>query len=151
MNTLQIQKHLKTIHSNLASNVYAANRLPIYVQIPTYIVSNLDIDTKPGSHWVAMHIDSGGVGQYFDSYGRAPTGYHQGFLQRNSRRWDWNTHILQNYYTSVCGEYSLMYLLHKFDGCTMQSFVNLFSGNTLHNDILVDRMFDRYFISNRNM
>lgn len=90
MDTIEVQKYLHKIHSSPSSNVYAANRLPLYVKTPTNLISNLDPDSKPGSHWVGIHIDSNGFGQYFDSYGRPPTGYHKDFLKRNARHWDFN-------------------------------------------------------------
>ena len=146
MDTLEIQHYLKMIHPSLESNVYAANRLPMYTHVPTYIICNLDTDNKPGTHWIALHIDANGSGQYFDSYGRAPTRYHLEFLKRNCKRWDWNVDTIQNDWTSVCGEYCLMYLLYKFRRFSMDSFVKIFTGNTLYNDVLVDTMFRSYFI-----
>lgn len=150
MDTLELQKHMKKIHSSLENNVYAANRLPMYTHVPTYIICNLDADDKPGSHWVAIHIDTNGIGQYFDSYGRTPERYHLQFLKRNCKRWDWNVDRIQNDWTSVCGEYCLMYLLFKFQGCSMHSFTNIFTGNTLYNDNLVDEMFHSYFVKKSN-
>lgn len=146
MDTTELQKYLNTIHPSLQYNVYAANRLPIYTQNPTYIISNLDPDTKPGSHWVAIHIDINGLGQYFDSYGRPPKGYHQTFLKKNSRQWDFNTYRLQNDWTSVCGEYCLLYLYYKYNGNTMSDFIRLFNMETLYNDILLYNMFKSNFI-----
>lgn len=145
MNTIDIQKHLCKIHPSLQFNVYAANRLPIYSHTPTYIISNLDPDTKPGSHWIAIHIDDSGVGQYFDSYGRPPTGYHRSFLKRNSRQWQFNSDRLQNDLTSVCGEYCLLYLYYKFNGNKMSDFIRIFDTNTLYNDILLHDMFKCFF------
>lgn len=109
MDTQEIEKYLYEIHPNLKFNVYAANRLPITVEVPAYIISNLDPDSKPGSHWIAIHIDKNHIGQYFDSYGRPPSGYHRTFLKRNSHRWDFNAKKLQDDWTSFCGEYCLMY------------------------------------------
>lgn len=147
MNTKEIQKHLCKIHSSLQYNVYAANRLPIYTQTPTYIISNLDPDTKPGSHWIAIHIDENGFGQYFDSYGRPPRRYHQSFLKRNSRQWNFNSNRIQHDWSSVCGQYCLMYLYFKFNGNSMFDFTKRFDANTVSNDILLYDMFKSCFIN----
>ncbi|CAK1594571.1 unnamed protein product [Parnassius mnemosyne] len=56
----------------------------------------MDTDDKPGSHWVALYIDTNDVGQYFDSYGRSPVRYHLEFLKRNCKRWNWNVDRIQN-------------------------------------------------------
>lgn len=145
MNTFDIQSNLRKIHPSLQYNVYAANRLPIHVQTPAYLISNLDPDTQPGSHWIAIHIDSHGVGEYFDTYGRSPTGYHRMFLNRNSKQWNFSNHRIQNEWTSVCGEYCLMYLLYKFNKQRLMEFTNQFSSNTLNNDMLLYMMFKSYF------
>lgn len=145
MNTIDIQQCLHYIHPTLQNNVYAANRLPLHVKTPTYLISNLDKDIEPGSHWIAMHIDRNGVGQYFDSYGRPPTGYHRGFLNRNARQWDFNRYRLQHDLTSVCGEYSLTYLYYKFYGNTMMDFIKFFSINKISNDIFIYKLFATLF------
>lgn len=137
MDTIEIQTHLSKIHPSLEGNVYAANRLPVYVATPYYMISNLDPDTKPGSHWIAIHIDRNRIGHYFDSYGRKPTGYHLTFLNRNSRVWDFNCVRIQNDWTTVCGEYSIMYLYHKFQGKSTIDFIHVFGSNTVLNDILL--------------
>lgn len=146
MNTLEIKKYLRQIHPTIENNVYAANRLPIHIGAPSFLVSNIDPDTKAGSHWVAIHIDKNNVGQYFDSFGRAPTGYHRTFLDRNCRVWHFNTKRIQNDWTPVCGQYSLVYLFCKFHGNSMLDLVNLFEkSSTLSNDVLVCELFKCYF------
>lgn len=147
MNTLELQKCLHKIHPSLKHNVYAANRLPIHVEAPVFVISNLDVDTQPGSHWIAIHIDNKRVGQYFDSFGRPPTGFHKTFLNRNCRLWDFNTKRLQNDWTTVCGEYCCVYLHYKFYGNSMFDFTHVLQENdTLSNDILVCEMFKYYFL-----
>lgn len=149
MNTIDIQKYLKQIDLYIENNVYAANRLPIHVHLPTYIISNLDNDNKPGSHWVAIHIDANGFGQYFDSYGRPPHGYHQMFLKRNSKMWNYNINRIQNDYTSVCGSYCLLYLYYKYHGRTLNEFQRLFGINTICNDMTLFSLFNQYFKANK--
>lgn len=146
MNTLEIQECLLKIHPSLHKNVYAANRLPIRIQKPTLLVSNLDSDTQPGSHWVAIHIDDSSVGQYFDTYGRPPEGFQRTFLDRNCRVWDYNTKRIQNDWTSVCGEYCIVYLYYKYHGKSLSEFTSNFDSNlTMQNDIVLYDMFKYYF------
>lgn len=145
MNTLEIQYYLRKLDPKLECNVYAANRLPIYTGIPAYIISNLDSDNKPGSHWIAMHIDANGFGQYFDSYGRPPQGYHRMFLERNCRMWNYNINRIQNDFTTVCGEYCLLYLCYKYNGETLKDFQQLFGGSTISNDEILCVLFKKLF------
>lgn len=146
MNTVEIKKCLYKIHPSLHNNVYPANRLPIHIEVPTFIVSNLDSDNQPGSHWVAIHVGKNNIGQYFDSFGRAPTGFHRAFLNRNCRMWDYNSKKIQNDLTSVCGEYCLVYLYHIFHGQSMKNFVKIFDRDeTLTNDAIVYDLFKSYF------
>lgn len=146
MDTYEIQLCMNKISSSFQSNVFAANRLPIWVNRPAYVISNLDPDSKPGSHWVAIHIDNNGIGEYFDSFGRKPAGYHKQFLNRNAKRWFYNHHSFQNLFTSVCGEYCLVYLYLKNKGKTMCDLQSLFSESSLCNDLIVRNMFNSFFM-----
>lgn len=145
MNTFEIGQCLKTIHHSLMRNVFAANRLPVYMAPPVYLISNLDPDTKPGSHWIAIYINANGVGEYFDTFGRKPKGYHLAFLKRNASRWSYNHKVIQNLFSSFCGEYCLTYLYFKYRGICLRNFVNMFSENTIKNDVLLKKMFKSFF------
>lgn len=146
MDTNEIQLCMNKINTRFVSNVFAANRIPIWVNLPAFIISNLDPDYKPGSHWVAMHIDVNGIGEYFDSFGRKPTGYHKLFLKRNTKRWFYNHTSLQNQFTSVCGEYCLVYIYFKFQGKSMSDMLNLYSDNSLSNDLVTRKLFKSIYM-----
>lgn len=146
MNTLQIADFLKKINYSLFPNVYAANRLPIYMTLPVYLISNLDPDTKTGSHWVAIYVSVDGVGEYFDTFGRRPVGHHLSFLKRNTYRWTYNNKIIQNIFSSICGEYCLVYLYCKFRGMQLKEFLEMFNENSMYNDWLLKEMFRYIFL-----
>lgn len=145
MDTKQIEKYLTIIDPSIQYNVFAANRIPVYFTPPVYLISNLDPDTKPGSHWVAIYIDSKGIGEYFDSFGRKPTGSHEVFLKTNCKKWIYNNIVLQNYFSSYCGIYCLVYIYLKFNHVSMSQFIRMFCNNTLYNDQLVHNMFNFLF------
>lgn len=145
MDTEQIQKFMRKINPKIQNNVFAANRLPQNVSLPIFFISNLDPDFKPGSHWVAVFINSRGVGEYFDSFGRKPTKYHEMFLKRNTKQFFYNGKIIQNYLTSVCGIYCLVYIYFRSKGISMHDFVNMFSTDTLFNDFVVKEIFFNIF------
>lgn len=145
MNTYEISKCLKIVHHSIITNVFAANRLPIYMTPPVYLICNLDPDTKPGSHWIAIFINANGIGEYFDSFGRKPESYQLAFLKRNAIRWTYNSKVIQNFFSSLCGEYCLMYLYLKYRGICMRNFENIFTGDTYNNDVLLKGMFKSFF------
>lgn len=145
MDTEDLQLCMKKISPTIKSNVFPANRIPVFMNLPVYIISNLDPDSKPGSHWIAIHIDINGNGEYFDSFGRKPSGYHKWFLKRNANKWFYNHEPIQNQFTSVCGEYCLVYIYFKFKGKTMFDFLSLFYDNTICNDLIVRNMFKSIF------
>lgn len=148
MYAFQVQHYLSKLDPTLRACVYAANRLPIYVTTPAYLISNLDSDSEPGSHWVAIHIDQHGVGQYFDSFGRPPTRQHKEFLYRNATEWDYNPNRIQDDSSLVCGHYSLTYLYYRYHGRTINDFIlDLFGDDTRYNDEVVLREFQRCFIN----
>lgn len=144
MNSLEISTYLKKIDHSLCNNVFAANRLPFSMSRPVYLISNLDPDTKMGSHWVAIFININGEGEYFDSFGRRPDSYHLTFLNRNTTRWIYNDRVIQNAFSSVCGQYCLLYLYLKYRGMSLNDFINIFTTNTFYNDLLLNYMFQTY-------
>jgi hypothetical protein len=50
--------------------VYPSDLLPL-TNMPknSALVFNTDPQDKPGQHWIAVYVDKGGKGEYFDSYG----------------------------------------------------------------------------------
>lgn len=145
MDTQEVQLHMRKIHPLLEYNVFAANRIPIHVKLPIFFVSNLDPDSKPGSHWIAIYIDEHGDGEYFDSFGRKPRGSHYLFLKTNCKKWVYNTQVVQNYLTSVCGEYCLLYIYFRINGVSFNNFLQMFSEDTLCNDVIINKIFKSLF------
>ena len=68
MNILEIDHVLKTHPStrNVLKGVYARNRLPRILNLPSALIGNTDPDDRPGTHWVALYIDANSRGEYYD-------------------------------------------------------------------------------------
>jgi hypothetical protein len=66
MNTLEIDTLLKKHpHSRpVFKGVYARNRLPRLLNVPSALVGNTDPDHRMGQHWVAIYIDANSRGEY---------------------------------------------------------------------------------------
>jgi hypothetical protein len=74
MNTLEIDILLKNHpHSRpVFKGVYARNRLPRQLNVPSALVGNTDPDHRLVQHWVALCIDANSKGEYYDPTGRHP-------------------------------------------------------------------------------
>ena len=74
MNTLEIDTLLKKHpHSRpVFKEVYARNRLPRLLNVPSALVGNTDPNHRMGQHWVAIYIDANSRGEYYDPTGTSP-------------------------------------------------------------------------------
>lgn len=127
--------------------VYAADTLPrVLHSYPSMLIANTDCISKSGSHWIAVFIDENGNGEFFDSYGMPPIiKEHRQFLNRLCKKWKYNVKKLQAYNSSVCGEYCLLYLMHKAHGYSLKQFLRMyFDKNDRKNDAIVHYMVKRY-------
>ena len=80
---------------------------------PSFYVCNLDKKDLPGSHWVVVEVNHAAEKVfYFDSYGMPPT-YEDLLLKLSTAGYQiiWNDHTLQNFDSTVCGQYCALYCL----------------------------------------
>lgn len=152
MNTIQLKIDLETHILASHENVYAADCLPMSkVPLPCSVIINLDNSKQKGSHWVCIHIDIQKKAEYFDSYGFPPTNREFiSFMQKNSNVWTYNTQGLQDYFSTVCGNYCVVYLYFKTRHYTMKDFLGLFSSDRLNNDLLIKYLYSRIFVGKNN-
>ena len=132
----------------LFEGVYAADTLPHRLhKKPALIIANTDPISKPGQHWIAIYVDEHGVGEYFDSYGMPPiVRQHRTFLNKICKQWTINTKSLQAIDSNVCGQYCVLYLIHKAHGYSLHSFIKkLFTSNPQKNDHTVRTLFKRMY------
>lgn len=127
--------------------VYAADTLPSALKLPALFIANTDVQSLPGSHWVAFHIDSGRHCEFFDSFGGQPIiPEHMRFLAQTCKSWSHNNMSLQGFTSTVCGHYCVMFLAYKARGLSMDSFLSLFERNqSVFNDKLVNQMYLNHF------
>ena len=92
MNTIQIERLLKKdpFAKPVFKKVCTKNQL-LRVDYPSAYVINSHPCSKPGEHWIAVHFDKHGKGEYFDSYGLHPSmNGLTAFMKRNSNGWIYN-------------------------------------------------------------
>ena len=93
MNTLEIDHVLKThpCTINVFKGVYARNRLPRRLNVPSALIGNMDPDDRPGTHWVALYIDANSR-EYYDPTGRPPLlRAYVNFMNKHCTSWTYNT------------------------------------------------------------
>ena len=130
-------------------NVYAADELPLKVNLPAALIVNTDCSYNEGRHWLAVHINSHEQAEYFDSFGIPPSNPNFIlFMQRNSKMWSYNNVTLQSNFSNVCGKYCLMYLYFKTQNYSLLDFVNNFSADRISNDKIVETMYQNVFGDN---
>ena len=115
MNTREIESHLGDLKR--FRGVYASNRTPSLrpEKLPQAIVSNLDPDNMPGSHWVAsvVFVKNGKkIIELFDSYGMKPPPLSRGKNWRVIH----NPHRFQKLKSKVCGQYCVYFIRERLQG-----------------------------------
>jgi hypothetical protein len=135
MNTYEIDQFIKAdkVSRCTFQGVYSADTLP---DQPRLLVSNTDESTKPGQHWIAIHVDTDGRGEYFDSFGRAPDKHFEAFMNKHCTRWTFNKRQLQSIISSFCGYYCCMYCMLRCRRVDMTRIVAMFTTDTGFNDTI---------------
>lgn len=115
--------------------VFPADRIVEKWVKPCAFVFNTDVSSKPGAHWVAIHVDKNNNAWYFDSYGCGPRiREHLRVIRKNCRQIRWNTFQLQSHESSNCGHFCVMFLHFLSAGKSMSQFQSIFSKNLRDND-----------------
>lgn len=131
--------------------VYAADTLPS-ARDSGYdrrwgFVSNTDVMSLPGSHWVSFWVNKDSL-EFYDSYGQMPGYYGEHFDKyvRDARKTlIYNAYAVQSDYSEVCGLYAMFYLLKKSRNCSMKDIVNTFSDSQDVNDSFILELMSTYF------
>lgn len=131
MNTYQL---LQALQSDIFTSKYNCHVVPLNHFLKgtfvnsSIVIFNYDNSDEPGSHWCAVYIKEKGKVEYFDSFGFPPL--NEPLLQKiNSlsgvKDAIFNTSCFQGN-SSVCGQYSLTYLLLRVRGYEMRDIGRLF-------------------------
>lgn len=115
---LEKMKYLKSF-----KGCFPLDQLPHISTFPSSLIINLDPSNMPGSHWVAIYIDTSKHASYFDSFGqRPPTEIVKWLKQFNS--FSWNKKCFQNLLSKSCGYYTIYYIFLKTLGFNVLNFPN---------------------------
>lgn len=123
--------------------VFPRDELPkkVVKQFPVSYIVNTDASGQEGKHWVAIYLENGERGDFFDSYGNPPSWLaveFVKFLKRNVYGYSYNDKRLQGYYSTVCGQFCLFYLYHRCRGYDPREITRMFGKDGDVNDVLVN-------------
>jgi hypothetical protein len=134
--TLKNNNFTKTIYQG----IFSCDKLTDHVisSFPCGFVVNFDTSSEPGSHWIGLFFDRFKNVEYFDTYAR-PINTNKdiyNFIQKTG-----NKSIkyltgasIQDDTSSVCGHYTILYLLCRAKKISFQCFVNTFSDQSESGD-----------------
>lgn len=121
----------ESIHNILSKNpvtsfnfkgVYSVDTIPSLGENQAIIV-NTDESTKPGSHWLAFHMDGRKKLEFFDSYGNSPDFYGLNVYDLfDISDVCWNCVTFQSLTSNVCGAYCIYYIYKR---CQKMSMVSI--------------------------
>ncbi len=141
-----MNRHLETRRA--FAGVFARDTLPKSTptdQMPCGYIVNTDKSTNPGQHWIMIWITKPGLpNEYFDSLGELPR--YQSFKRLLGPNYKCNRCLIQNPFTSVCGQYAMFFLLSKCKGVSMERIFNYFDKKDLtKNDIFINKFIENTF------
>ena len=100
MNTKEIERFVEadTVSRGVFQGVFSVDTLP---KQPYLLVCNTDKSTKPGQHWIAIHVDADGRREYFDSFGQAPDKQFEVYMYKHCTKWTFNHRQLQSSFVDI--------------------------------------------------
>lgn len=132
-----------------AGGVFAVDKLPKKISSKKIFIINTDPSFLPGKHWVAVFFPSNSLPEFFDSFGKPPSHYHQSIfnflIEHNSRGFAYNSKCLQSAQSSHCGLYCLYFLHFRIRGYSFNAILERFGLNLNHNDLIVSDFFSQKF------
>ena len=151
MITSEINKCLRGV--NTFGGTHACNRIPDPVSLPIAFVVNTAPLTESqlrsrshvvsGKHWVVLILHESLKGEYFDSFGVAPSQPDiVSYFARNCKTLKYNTRLLQDPLSTTCGVWCIDYVMQRMKvHLTMRKYLSSFPGDpTLSDRLVVDRV-----------
>ena len=123
------------------AGVVSRDQLKIPRKRPSFLISNTDVSSGPGKHWVVFYFPKKGKQEFFDSLGKPLSFY--GF--KSKKRLRTNKKQFQASGSKVCGHYALFYALQRSRGIPMETVLNSFGKNQDINYRRVHQYVSSYF------
>lgn len=136
-NTAEINKALKScsVTSPFFTGCFPADLIPTPTRYPVALIANTDGMNESGTHWVAFYSDSENEIEFFDSFGKLPDEYPQfNYFINHFDTIRYNGERLQQYFSSTCGYYCMMFLYLRCKKLQFEDIVYIFTDNYKDND-----------------
>jgi len=135
-------------HKKLSSffkGCFAADRIPSHLTAPFAFIVNFEKSGERGSHWSSIVSINTETIEYFDSFGRLPPkGSIEKFIETFKIKII-NRTSFQNPFSTVCGQYSVYYLVQRFLKISPNTIFE-----TLKNSKNSDKLVNEYFLKLAN-
>jgi len=97
MNTDEIERFLEanSVCRRVFQGVVSVNTLP---NRPSLWVCNTDKSTKPGQHCIAIHVETDGRREYYDSFGHRPIKHFEAYINKQCIVWTFSFQTVTEYY-----------------------------------------------------
>lgn len=136
MNTSQINRILKNKNTCFLGT-FPADKLPVSEKRPICFIANTDPSTAKGAHWIAIYVNKKNRAEFYDSYGRAPSGIFLDYLRANFDSYRYNPKQVQAIGSSVCGQHCILFLYLRCRGEKMSTITSKFQDDPVVNDAVV--------------
>ena len=128
--------------------VFSRTRIPITNIFPASYIINLDEYGSKGFHWIGLYITSKYI-TIFDSFGGnyLNDGMFRSFINsfyNKNRELVSSPVILQDYNSSTCGMYCVLFIWFSARGYSLHEFLTMFTKNKIVNDEGVELFFKTY-------
>jgi len=148
MDTQQINTILKSdpVTKSQFLGTFPSDMLPKPYKLPFCFVANTQPASMEGEHWIAIHCNANGHGEYMDSYGRVPRKEFKVFLEKYCKSHNFNHRRIQGVLASTCGHYACYYCLMWSRGDRLLDITGRFSREKkVENDRLITRFINKAF------
>ena len=106
------------------------------------MIINTDNADQPGSHWIALFIDSNKHAEYMNSFGANPICCRIKTLLKYNNIYvmSINKFHIQDIFSDNCGKYCILFIKMRWNNMSFDQFLKLFSLNRVYNEILIEKL-----------
>lgn len=142
LNTFEIDRFMRKdpFIRQMYGGVKAIDQLDILPKEPSIYIINHDPSTEPGTHWIALFIDS--TPEHFDSLGHYPINSLQNYIIINGPNYIVNTKRVQSYTSNSCGIFCLFFSYFRCRGYSFNEIMHMFSDNLVVNEFVVQSFYN---------
>lgn len=128
---------------------FACNVIPKLEDRPVSFIVNTDPAGSPGSHWVAIVLNTDGTGEYFDSFGFPPLEADiRNYLYSSCPKGFWySSKTIQSVDAMSCGAWCVAFIRHRHSGRTLNDFLSGFTTDLTTNEAAIQYWNDVLFDS----